>query len=113
MKRKLTGANLMRSMNGIDPKWIELAYDEDEIKSAAEAFRRETGRARMTRLFGAECRKILGAKVVWVFLALNTFLAWRAAGNTAEAYYHTGLAARFFEGYFENRTEYEARYAEI
>ena len=35
MKRKLTGADLARSMNEVDSRWIELAYDEEELKKAA------------------------------------------------------------------------------
>ncbi len=115
MKRNLTGADLARAMNKVDSRWIELAYDEEELKRAVEESR--TARAHAGKLFGAEVRKILGARVVWVFLAvfiaLNSFLAWKAAGRTAEAAYPTSTVARFFDGYFENPGEYEARYGEI
>ncbi|MBE6724360.1 MAG: hypothetical protein E7576_04030 [Ruminococcaceae bacterium] len=116
MKRNLTGADLARAMNGVDARWIELAYDEEELKRAAKE-ESHAGGARAGKLFGAEVRKILGARVVWVFLAvfvaLNSFLAWKAAGRTAEAAYPTDTVAGFFDGYFENPAEYEARYGEI
>ena len=116
MKRNLTGADLARAMNGLDARWIELAYDEEELKRAEKEESR-AGRTHAGKLFGAEVKKILGARVVWVFLALfvalNSFLAWKAAGRTAEAAYPTATVARFFDGYFENPEEYEARYGEI
>ena len=112
MKRKLTGTDLARAMNGVDARWIELAYDEEELKKAAVEESR-TGRTHTGKLFGAEVKKLLGARVVWVFLALfvalNFFLAWKAAGRTAEAAYPTSTVAGFFDGYFENPEEYEAR----
>ena len=36
MKRKLTGADLARAINGVDARWIELAYNEEELKRAAK-----------------------------------------------------------------------------
>ncbi len=116
MKRNLTGADLAQAMNKLDSRWIELAYDEEELKKAAVEESR-AGRTHAGKLFGAEVRKILGTRVVWVFLALfvalNSFLAWKAAGRTAEAAYPTATVARFFDGYFEKPGEYEARYREI
>lgn len=115
MKRNLTGEDLLKAVGAIDARWIDLAYGEEAVRhSAAETGRVKSG---FGKLFSAECRKILGAKVVWVFLAvfltLNSFLAYRAAGRTQEAAYPAGLAERFFAGYFENPAEYEARFAEI
>ena len=116
MKRNLTGTDLARAMNGVDARWIELAYSEEELKRAAKE-ESHAGSTRAGKLFGAEVKKILGARVVWVFLTvfivLNSFLAWKAAGRTAEAAYPTSTVARFFDGYFENPGEYEARYREI
>ena len=115
MKRKMTGADLAEAMNRLDARWIDLAVDGEAARQAAEEARRT--KSGFGKLFGAECRKLLGAKVVWVFLAvflaLNSFLAWRAAGTTPEAFCPTDLVARFFDGYFENPDEYEARYREI
>ncbi|MBR4205732.1 MAG: hypothetical protein IKQ92_09670 [Clostridia bacterium] len=113
MKRKLKGADLARAAGGIDGRWIELAYNETELRRAAEESRSRPRRW----LFGAELKKLVGVKTVWIFLliflALNFALAWRAAGRTAAARYPNGLVSRFFDGYFENTEEYEARYAEI
>ncbi|MBR4742712.1 MAG: hypothetical protein IK082_00765 [Oscillospiraceae bacterium] len=119
MKRNVNGMDLARAMGGIDARWIDLAYDKEEIRKAAEEESAgiRADKTRVGRLYGAEMRKLLGAKVVWVFLAvflaLNTFLAWRAAGMTPEAIYPTDLVARFFDGYFADPDEYEARYREI
>ena len=113
MKRKLNGADLARAAGGIDGRWIELAYNETELRRAAEESRSRPRRW----LFGAELKKLVGVKTVWIFLliflALNFALAWRAAGRTAAARYPNGLVSRFFDGYFEKTEEYEARYAEI
>ncbi len=117
MKRNLNGTDLARVMGGIDARWIDLAYNEEEIRKAAADEKFHVGKRRISRLFGAELRKILGVKVVWVFLAvflaLNSFLAWRAAGRSSAAVYPAGLVGRFFAGYFDNTEEYEARYREI
>ncbi len=112
MKRKLTGADVMRAVGNIDGRWIDLAYGEAEREAAAGKRSRRRG-----GLIGAECRKLLGARVVWVFLAvflaLNFFLAWQAAGETFAARCPAGTVGKFFEGYFEDPEEYEAWYREI
>ena len=52
MKRNLTGADLARAMNKVDSRWIELAYDEEELKKAAVEESR-AGRTHAGKLFGA------------------------------------------------------------
>ena len=112
MKRTVTGDDLMRAMGGVDERFLERAYRPEEVRRAAAEAKSTPG-----GLFLSECRKLLGARVLWValalFFALNSFLAYRSAGRTEEASLPTELVVRFFDGYFADPDAYEARYDEI
>ncbi len=122
MKRNPNRTYLAQAIGGIDGRWIDLAYNEEEILKAAaeEKSRPETtsvGRGRTGQLFGAEIKKLLGVKYLWVFLfvllMLNTAVAWVTADHTLAAKEPTQMISDFFDLYFENPAEIDAHRDEM
>ena len=48
MKRNLNGTDLARAMGGIDARWIDLAYNEEEIRKAAADEKSHAGKRKIT-----------------------------------------------------------------
>ena len=89
----------------IDDKWLSLL---EEQPAAGKEQR---------RFVGYELKKLLGVKYLWVFLAvllmLNTGIAWYTADHSPAAKEPTQMISDFFERYFENPAELDARREEI
>ncbi len=105
---------LFNGITNLPDEWLLDAADTEKVrKAAAEMMPRKEEK----HFVGYEMKKLLGVRYLWiflfVFLMLNSVIAWISAGSSVAAGEPADMIADFFAEYAENPSEIDAHYEEI